>query len=104
MKITDYIPKGKENAVTRTELVIRTGICDRKVRQEIENARAGGAIICNDQDGKDTPLRDCLRKNGNRSSPVSMPNIWAQDKHRALSILWRQKTMRKTLKEAGYTV
>ena len=95
MKITDYIPKGKENAVTRTELVIRTGICDRKVRQEIENARADGAIICNDQDGKGYYLPE---------SNDEIYRAYKQDKHRALSILRRQKTMRKTLKEAGYTV
>lgn len=102
MDIVKYIPRGKENAVTRMALRLVTGLSDRKVRQEIEEARAAGAIICNDQDGKDTPLRDCLRKNGNRSSSVRMLNIWAQDRHRALSILRRQKTMRKTLKDAGY--
>ena len=38
--IERYIPYGRANAVTRTQLMIRTGLPDRKVRREIEKARA----------------------------------------------------------------
>ena len=34
--ITDYIPFGKENAVTRAHLRAATGLSDRKIREEIE--------------------------------------------------------------------
>ena len=37
--ITDYIPFGKENAVTRAHLRAATGLPDRKIREEIEQAR-----------------------------------------------------------------
>lgn len=43
--ITDYIPFGKENAVTRAHLRAATGLPDRKIREEIEQARRRGAII-----------------------------------------------------------
>lgn len=49
--ITDYIPFGKENAVTRAHLRAATGLPDRKIREEIEQARRRGAIIINAQDG-----------------------------------------------------
>lgn len=49
--ITDYIPIGKENAVTRAHLRAVTGLPDRKIREEIEQARRKGAIIINAQDG-----------------------------------------------------
>lgn len=49
--ITDYIPFGKENAVTRAHLRAATGLPDRKIREEIEQARRKGAIIINAQDG-----------------------------------------------------
>lgn len=52
--IIDYIPEGKENAVTRERLCAITGLPDRKLREEIEQARRRGAIIINAQDGIDT--------------------------------------------------
>lgn len=36
MNIVDFIPKGKENAVTREALCIYTGLDDRTVRKLIE--------------------------------------------------------------------
>lgn len=45
MNIVDFIPKGKENAVTREALCIYTGLDDRTVRKLIELARDGGAPI-----------------------------------------------------------
>lgn len=73
MNILDYIPKGKENAVTREALCIYTGLDDRTVRKLIELARDGGARgkICR---SRTSPFQDdkkelrqwrseeCLRK------------------------------------------
>ena len=50
--VADLIPAGKVNAISRKTLVAITGIPDREVRERIENARAAGALICNDQDGQ----------------------------------------------------
>ena len=37
--IIDHIPEGKENAITRDRLCAVTGFPDRKLREEIEQAR-----------------------------------------------------------------
>ena len=47
MKITDYIPKGYENAISRKSLCIKTGLKDRVVRNLIEEARRDTIIISN---------------------------------------------------------
>lgn len=47
MKITDYIPKGNENAISRENLCIATGLNDRVVRALIEEARRETIIISN---------------------------------------------------------
>ncbi len=46
--IADYIPVGYRNAITRTELAIRTGLDDRQMRDAIKRSPA---LICNLQDG-----------------------------------------------------
>lgn len=52
MDITNYIPVGNRNAVTRKYLATVTGFSDRKVRREIEKANAKGeTAIINLQDG-----------------------------------------------------
>lgn len=90
--ITDYIPFGKENAVTRTHLRAETGLPDRKIREEIEQARRRGAIIINAQDGagyyQSEDIKDIAKQ-------------YRQNERRALSILAQQKHLRKRLKEAG---
>lgn len=48
MNIVEYIPYGKENAVSRTQLIKRTGSSDRAVREEIAQARRNHCIL-NDQ-------------------------------------------------------
>lgn len=51
MDIVDYIPFGRENAVTRAQLRSRTGIDDRTIRDMIADARRD-TVILNMQDGK----------------------------------------------------
>lgn len=51
MDIVDYIPFGRENAVTRAQLRSRTGIEDRTIRDMIADARRD-TVILNMQDGK----------------------------------------------------
>ena len=43
--IEDFIPSGYENRVSRSELQITTGMRDRVIRKEIEDARDRGFFI-----------------------------------------------------------
>lgn len=52
MNIIDYIPYGRENAVSRQELVMRTGMSDRAVRKAIQLLREDGEIILSSSHGK----------------------------------------------------
>lgn len=51
MDVLAHLMFGKDNAITRTQLSIRTGLSDRQVRRSIEILRRD-YLICNDQDGK----------------------------------------------------
>lgn len=51
MKITDFIPVGRDNAIARKTLVALTGLSDRRLREMIEAARLSGEVICNLQQG-----------------------------------------------------
>lgn len=57
--IMGYIPQGHDNAVTYEQLISRTGLTQREVREVISAARAEHCII-NLQDGKGffTPLEN----------------------------------------------
>lgn len=44
--IIDFIPVGKNNAITGKELQNITGLDGRSVKQQIANARIRGAVIC----------------------------------------------------------
>lgn len=90
--IADYIPKGRENAITREHLCKITGLPDRKVREEIEQARRRGAIIVNAQDGAGYYQTEDLGE---------IKRQFNQNERRAKSILAQQKHLRKRLKAAG---
>lgn len=49
--IVNYIPKGKENKISRQSLVLCTGLPDRSVRRLISAARAEGHAIVGDPNG-----------------------------------------------------
>lgn len=50
MNIIDFIPYGKDNAISRKQLCETAGLPDRVMRKEIERARQDYAIL-NAQDG-----------------------------------------------------
>lgn len=52
MEVICYIKAGRENAVTRAQLVNLTGLSDRKVRKQIEHYRNCGIPIMSASDGK----------------------------------------------------
>ncbi|WP_347993490.1 hypothetical protein [uncultured Eubacterium sp.] len=90
MDIVDYIPFGRENAVTRTQLRIMTGLNDRQIREQISQARRD-TVILNMQDGKGyfRPLPE-ERK---------LVEAYArQETARLRSIGWSLKAARKMLK------
>ena len=80
MCIEDYIPYGKENAVTREELVRRTGISDRNIREMIAKARRT-TLILNLQDGKGyyRPTKE---------ERADVERFVKQEKSRAMHIFW----------------
>lgn len=95
--ITDYIPHGRENAVSRGYLCALTGLSDRSVRAAIEQARNDGALILNDQDGfgyYQADIRDL----------DALQRQYRQDTARAMALLKRRKHIRRILKEAGRPV
>ena len=76
--ITDYIPHGHNNAISRTQLSIRSGMSDRKCRREIEQARRDGEIILNTGKGyfmysggeDDTYLNAYIRSESHRFASI----------------------------------
>ena len=89
------IPFGKDNAISREALAAKLNTTDRRMRQMIEDARNQGVFILNDGDGKGYYQTTDLDE---------MERSYRSDRARALSILKRQKEMRRTLKAAGREV
>ena len=90
--ITAYIPEGRERAVTRKHLCAVTGLSDRTVRREIEEARRRGAIIINTQDGMGYFQTDDV---------AEIKRQYAQNERRATAILAQQKHLRRKMKAAA---
>lgn len=90
MNILDFIPVGKENAVTRDQLCAYTGLSDRINRRLIEIARNEGAIIVNDSDGEGYYISE---------DPEEIRRQIATNHSRAMSILRQQKLLRHKLRE-----
>jgi hypothetical protein len=90
MNIIDLIPCGKENAISRNSLVIKTGLSDRKIRDLIALERRNHVIL-NVQDGKGYY----------RPTEKEMPDIERfvkQETRRAKSIFWSLRAAKKAIK------
>ena len=90
MRVTDYIGVGRQNAVTRAQLVERMRMPDRKVRNLIEEARREGALIVNAQDGAGYYISEDL---------AELNRQYHTNHSRAMSILVQQKYLRRKIKE-----
>lgn len=90
MNIADFIPVGKENAVTREQLCRLTGLSDRVNRKLIEIARTEGVIIVNDSDGEGYYISE---------EEADIRRQINTNHHRAMSILRQQKLLRQKLRE-----
>lgn len=95
MKIEDFIPHGRENAVTRNDLAARLCLPDRTVRRLIAEARDRGELILNACDGQGYYISDDVSE---------IHGQYMVDRSRAISVLKRLKTMRRLLKDAGVDV
>lgn len=90
MNVVDFIPTGKENAITRSDLVRMLNLPDRKVREMIETARKDGALILNDQDGAGYYISDDLGE---------LKRQLKQNQSRAGSVLRQNTHLRRKIKE-----
>lgn len=93
--IVSLIPVGKVNAIPRTRLARLLGTNDRSARALVQKARECGHIIINAQDGRGYYRTEDLDE---------IERQYKQDTARAMSILSRRKTLRRTLIAAGREV
>ena len=93
--LEQLIPLGRDRAVKREDLARMLEVTDRRVRLMIEQARGAGLLICNDGDGRGYYRTDAVE---------DLVKQYRQDTHRALSILYRRKAVRKALIAAGVDV
>ena len=91
MNICDFLKIGKENAITRGELVALLNLPDRTVRRLIQEARDRGEIIINDSSGAGYFMTDDVGE---------MKRQYRSNKSRALSVLRQQKYLRRKIREA----
>lgn len=96
MEILDYIPIGSENAIQRAVLVALSGLDDRRVRDQIAEARRKIPIL-NMQDGNGYFIPDM----NSREDRTLLKAYVQQEEHRLKSIGWSLKAARKTLKNCG---
>lgn len=89
--ILTYIGTGRESAITRAELCRITGLPDRAVRRQIEQARLDGHIIINDGSGVGYYLSD---------DPEELAAQYRRNEGRARAILAQQKHLRRQLRRA----
>lgn len=92
--ILNHIYLGKENAVTRKQLVIETGLTDRQVRDAIAEARRDVTII-NEQDGRGYYIPEEGKDDAKVRRQVR------QEEKRAKSIFYSLKGAREYLKKVG---
>lgn len=92
-RILKHIPTGSRNAVSRKRLRILTGLCDRRVRGEIHEARRYIPIL-NLSDGSGYFIPD-MNEPGDR---LLLKEYVRQEEHRLKSIGWALKSARKTLR------
>ena len=86
--ITKFIGTGKENAVTREQLVAMLNLPDRAVRKLIQDARDRGEIIINEQDGEGYYISD---------REEDLHKQYRANQNRAMSILKQQKHLREKI-------
>lgn len=97
MKITDYIPEGSENAISRKALCNATGLTDRIVRGLIEEARRNTIIISNN-DGSGYWI---YPENPTEEEKEYLARYVKAQENRAKSIFYALYPARKLMKEGA---
>jgi len=93
MNIENYIPHGRANAITKDELLNNSGLNDRALRREIEEARnERGILICCEQDGKGYYQAETI---------TELMRQYRQMTSRAMSLLKSRKPIREELIRRG---
>ena len=95
MNIIDYIPKGSENAISRKNLCIKTGLEDRVVRGLIEEARRETIIISNNDGSGYWVFPD----NPTEAEMHMLQRYVKQQESRAKSIFYALYPARQMMKE-----
>lgn len=90
--IEELIPHGRDNAVTRLNLMAATGLNDREVRAHIEGARKHGTVIINLQNGEGY-------FQPNEEDYEYVQRQYNQQRSRAMKILAGNKTAAKWMKK-----
>ena len=97
MNIIEYIPKGIENAISRKNLCIKTGLKDRVVRSLIEEARRETIIISNN-DGSGYWI---YPDDPNEEEKLMLEKYVKQQESRAKSIFYALYPARMKMKEVA---
>ena len=93
MDIMTFIPRGRENAISRQELVYQLNLPDRTVRRMIAEARDRGELILNDQSGAGYYTSDDIGE---------LERQYNTNRSRALAILRQQKYIQRRVWELKY--
>ena len=93
MDITQFIPVGHQNAVTRQMLCMLTGMSDRQVRDMIADARRDTPIL-NVQNGFGYYIPDI----NDPADMIDLKRFVDQETHRLKSIGWSLKAARDMAK------
>ena len=90
-----FIPEGKKNAISRSELAASAGYSDRTIRQIISQLREKGYLICSSSEGGGYFIA---------TDPDEASEFYWQEKNRAISIFRSLSPIRAYLKEKGRAV
>ena len=93
MNIAEFIPVGKENAISRSQLVKLTGLSDRIVRDMIALERRNTAIL-NLQNGAGYYIPS-------ESEKADLERFIKQEEARAKSIFWSLRGAKSALRKCG---
>lgn len=94
MKITDFIPYGKENAISNSNLAIKSGTKKREARRFVHQARVNGEPICSTSD----------ERKGGYFMPTNKEEAliyYRQQRSRIKSAIAALNGVKKYLKERG---
>lgn len=90
MDITAFIPRGKENAISRDELMTATGLPDRQIRNLIHEARRDALVLSLSEGGYYLPTENEINE---------VEEFYKRESKRAKSIFWTLKSCRDWLNE-----